>query len=151
MTAATTLLDELRQLGATCEVVDGALRIAVPKAKATPELRRLVADHRDELRQLLERTLPAPDPRRLTLTDCAAALAAMHTELRAIYPAGALALLDVDADLKRRFDASEARIDDLARTPGGPLDADFRAAVDGHVTVWRELIGRVQAKRDHRG
>lgn len=139
---APALLEELRQLGASVAVVDGRLRIEVPRGRVTPELRESLTRHRDELRALLERSLPAQDPRQLTLVDCLELLGEVHATIRCVYVPGALALLDTDPDLRQRFDATEARIDDLARTPGGPAESDFRRALADHAAVWRELVAR---------
>jgi len=142
---ATTLLEELRQLGATAAVVDGRLRIEAPRGRVTPELRATLATHKAELLALLTRTLPAPDPQHLTVANCLELLTEMHAGIRADYPAGALSLLDTDLDLRQRFDATEARIDELAKVAGGPAEAEFRAAIEAHTAVWRELIGRYRA------
>jgi len=145
---ATSLLDELRQMGATVVVVDGRLRIEAPRGRVTPELRSTLADHKAELLTLLSNTLPAADPRRLDLADCIELLDEMHAGIRADYEPGALKLLDVDPDLNGRFEVTKARIDQLARVAGGPTEADFREAIEGYAVVWREIIARHRAHRE---
>ena len=144
--SAAVLLEELRQLVATVAVVDGRLRVEAPRGRVTPELRESLSRHKDELRALLERTLPEPGPHRLGLAECVALLDAMHAEIRAAYVDGALALLDADPDLAGRLRATEARLDELARMPGGPVEADFRVAVEAHAALWREIIARARAR-----
>jgi len=85
---------------------------------------------------------------RCMLTDCLALLDDMHTGIRADYEPGALALLDTDPDLARRFHATEAHIDALAKVEGGPIEADFRAAIEAHAAIWREIIARHRAQRE---
>jgi len=85
---------------------------------------------------------------RCSLADCLMLLDDMHAGIRAIYEAGALALLESDLGLQRRFEATEARIDQLAKVFGGPTDTDFRAAVEAHAAVWRELSARQRARRE---
>jgi hypothetical protein len=148
MSTAATLLSELRRAGATVTVAGDKLRIEAPDGTITPELHRTLADHKAELLALLERTLPPTDPRRLTLADCVELLDDMHAGIRANYPAGALSLLNTDRDLRQRFEATEARIDDLAKVACGPTESDFRAAIKAHADVWRELIARYRAHRE---
>lgn len=90
----------------------------------------------------------SPRNERCALAECLALLAEMHAGIRAVYPAGALAVLDTDPDLRKRFRATEAAIDEAARLPGGPMEADFRAAVEAHAAVWGELIARHRARAD---
>jgi hypothetical protein len=144
---AVEVFADLRHRGVKLFVVDGVLRYRAPRGVLTPALRATLSAHRDELRAMLT---AVPDTRRLTLPDCIELLAEIHAEIRATYPAGALALLPTDPDLTRRFRATEARIDDLARIPGGPGEADFRAAVEAHFTVWRELTARHRARAEQR-
>ena len=148
---AVTLLEELRQLGASVAVVDGSrLRIEVPRGRVTPQLRESLTRHKGELLALLSSTLPPQEPHRLTLGDCLELLIEMHASNRAAYEPGALSLLDTDADLCRRFHATEARIDELAGVPSGPTEADFRTAIEAHAAVWRELVARYRAHLERR-
>jgi hypothetical protein len=82
---------------------------------------------------------------RCTLADCLELLDDMHASIRADYAPGALALLDTDQDLRRRFDATEARIDELAKVTGGPTEADFHEALADHAAIWREISQRHRA------
>lgn len=140
------LLSTLREVGATCTVIDGELRFVIPKGRCTPELRQSVADNRAELRALLERSAPLPTHGGLGVDDCVADLADMHSRIRADYPAGAMAVLDTDAVLRGRVGRTEDVLDELARTPGGPLEVDWRRAVAAHEAVWREVIARHNAR-----
>ena len=72
----------------------------------------------------------------------------MHGSIRADYVPGAWSLLDTEPDLRRRFEATETRIDQLARVPGGPTEADYRTAIEAHAAVWREIIARHRAHRE---
>jgi hypothetical protein len=148
MTTAATLLTELRQMGATVSVAGYNLRIEAPDGTVTPELRQLLTEHKSELLALLSRTLPAADPRRLDVADCLGLLDDLHTGIRAEYEPRVLGLLDTDPDLRRRFDTTEARIDELARTPRGPTEGDFRAAAEAHGAAWREIIARHGARQE---
>lgn len=145
MTAAVTLLDSLRDMGATVTVAGDKLRIEAPDGTVTPELRQVLTEHKPELLALLKRTLPVPPADRLTPADCIEMLDEMHAGIRAVYLPGALRLLDRDRGLRARFTGTEARIDELAATPGGPAEGDFRQALEAHAAVWREIVDR------HRG
>lgn len=79
---------------------------------------------------------------RVTLDDAAADLAAMHADIARDWSAGGFAILDDDPDLKRRFQGAEQILDDLARTPGGPLRCDWTAAVGALAAVLREIMQR---------
>lgn len=71
----------------------------------------------------------------------------MHTELRAEYVEGALPwALATLPELARRLDDAEAAIDRLAGTR--PTEADFRAVVEAHAHVWREIVARHRAHRE---
>jgi len=85
---------------------------------------------------------------RLTPADCLELLMEMHASNRADYPAGALSLLDTDADLCRRFHATEARIDELAKVAGGPTESDFRRVLAAHAAIWREISQRSRAQME---
>ena len=85
---------------------------------------------------------------RLDLADCLRLLDDMHASNRAAYEPGALSQLDADADLYRRFHATEARIDELAKVVGGPTETDFRRALADHAAVWRELVACYRAHKE---
>jgi len=89
---------------------------------------------------------PRPDVR-LTLVDTLEMLSLMHDSIRAEYIAGALPwVLDSDPDLARRFHQTESDIDQLAGT--GPTEPAWRAALDAHRAVWREVVTRYRAHRE---
>jgi hypothetical protein len=67
-------------------------------------------------------------------------------EVEADYVDGALALLDADPDLVRRFRETEAAID--ARVKAGPTEGDLRAALSAHVVVIRECCARLRARQE---
>lgn len=101
----------------------------------------------DLARRLRESEPGEPVPR-LNLGDCLEMVIQMHASNRADYAPGALALLDTDRDLRERFDTTEARIDALAKVPGGPTESDFRRALADHAAVWRELVARYRAHQE---
>jgi hypothetical protein len=91
----------------------------------------------------------APEPGcRLDTVDCVVLIRQAFETIEAEYVAGTLTLLDRDPDLRERFDATESRIDDLAKVPGGPTESDFRAAIEAHANVWREIVARHRAHRE---
>jgi hypothetical protein len=65
------------------------------------------------------------------------------------YVSGALALLDTDPDLCRRFHDTEAAID--AAVKAEPTERELRAALTVHVSVIRECCARYQAQRERQG
>lgn len=146
MTSAIVLLTELRQLGADVAVVNGRLRIEAPRGAVTPGLRQALTDHKAELLAIL--TPGADVGGHLTPADVGELLTDMHASIRAAYSPGALRLLDRDPNLRQRFDATESCIDDLAKVPGGPTEAEFRTALEAHAAVWRELVARYQAHQE---
>lgn len=85
---------------------------------------------------------------RITLAEAAADLARMHAKIARDWPEGAFAMLDADPDLRRRFEDAERTLDNLARTPGGPLRGDWTAAVAGLAAVLREIVDRYRARRE---
>ncbi|MGD0945873.1 MAG: hypothetical protein ABSA52_00465 [Candidatus Binatia bacterium] len=101
-----------------------------------------------DLARRLRESEPTEPASRFDLADCLALLDDMHAGIRAEYVPGALALLDTDPDLARRFHATEDRIDGLARVAGGPTEADFRTAIEAHAAVWRELVARYRAHKE---
>ncbi|MFN8626032.1 MAG: hypothetical protein U0587_08640 [Candidatus Binatia bacterium] len=143
---AETLLDSLRQLGATVTVQGDKLRIEAPAGTVTPELRRTLADHKPELLALLSRTMPTPPTDRMTLADCLAMLHDLHAELHTWNPITVGQayrwMMDERPDLGRRFRDTEARIDTFAAEPGGPIEAHFRGAIEAHRQVWLEMLQR---------
>lgn len=92
---------------------------------------------------------PVEPDTRLTPADCLELLTETHAEILGEYIKGAwpwaLATLPY---LVRRLQNSESRIDDLAKVPGGPMEATFRAALAAHAAVWREIIARYRAHRE---
>ena len=91
---------------------------------------------------------PTTELERLDTTDCLELLGEMHAGIRAEYVDGALSLLDADPVLARRFQATEARIDALAKVPGGPPELEFRAAIEAHAAIWHEIIARHRAQQE---
>jgi len=84
----------------------------------------------------------------LDIADCMVLIRKTFEGLEAEYESGALSVLDSNQDLRRRFDATEARIDELAKVPGGPTEYDFCRALAEHAAVWRELIARYRARQE---
>ena len=66
--------------------------------------------------------------------------------VEAEYVDGALALLDADPDLARRFHESESVINVAAKV--GPTEDELRAALAAHVAVIREACQRRRAQRE---
>jgi hypothetical protein len=84
--------------------------------------------------------------------DAAAAdLAVMLREIARDWRAGSFAILDDDPDLWRRFTGAEQILDDIAGIPGGPLRADWTAAVAGLAAALREIIQRFNAIHERKG
>jgi len=95
--------------------------------------------------------VPAVEPSdapRLDLADCLEFLTETHAGIWADYPVGALAVLELDAELSRRFHETEERIDTLAKVAGGPTESDFRRALADHAAVWREIFQRSRAHEE---
>jgi len=86
----------------------------------------------------------------LDIADCMVLIRKTFEGLEAEYESGALYMLDSNHDLRRRFDATEQRIDELAKLPGGPAEYDFCQALAEHAAVWRELIARYRARQERR-
>jgi hypothetical protein len=91
----------------------------------------------------------APEPGCcLDTADCEVLIHQAFETIEAEYIDDALTLLDTDPDLAERLSATEDRINDLAKTPDGPTEADFRAALVAYAAVWREIIARHRAHRE---
>ncbi|MBI4517343.1 MAG: hypothetical protein HY699_16185 [Deltaproteobacteria bacterium] len=98
-----------------------------------------------ESREPLASTEPAFDPnRRLALADCCASLAALHADLAAGHEPGAVPW--AFPDLAERHRKAEDCLDALAKTPGGPTEADWRAGLEELRAVWLEARGRFGAQ-----
>ena len=91
---------------------------------------------------------PEPDDgaQRLDAADCVALVHQAFDAVAAEYVDGALALLDSDADLCRRFHDTEAAIDAAVRV--GRTEPELRAALAAHVAVIREACQRKRAQRE---
>ncbi len=108
--------------------------------------------HGNEHLSTLGEHLSAGHRARLSLVDCVALLDAMHAELRAEYEPNALGwVFDTLPDLVQQLHDTEARIDALAKTTGGPTEADFREALAVRATVWRAMVARYRAHREQHG
>jgi hypothetical protein len=96
--------------------------------------RRLRGSERDE------------NARRLDVADC---MTMIREAFEAVeYVEGALALLDTDPDVARRFHDTEAVID--AAVKAGPTEGELRAALAAHVAVIREACQRQRAQQERR-
>jgi hypothetical protein len=83
---------------------------------------------------------------RLDLPDCVTLIRETFEAVATEYLDGALALLDTDPDLCRRFHDTEAAID--AAVKAGPTEGELRAALAAHVAVIREACQRRRAQRE---
>jgi hypothetical protein len=88
----------------------------------------------------------AGKPERCSLTDCEALIRETFETVAAEYVGGALALLDTDPNLCRRFHDTEAAIDGAVKA--GPTEGELRAALAAHVAVIREACQRRRAQRE---
>jgi len=89
----------------------------------------------------------APEPGgRLDTADCAVLIHHAFEAVAANYVESALALLDTDPDLCRRFHDTEAAIDRAVKA--GPTEAELRAALAAHVAVIDEACQRKRAQRE---
>lgn len=103
---------------------------------------------------LSKKLLREHDSPRLDVPTCLELLTELHASLRGHYEPGAAAwAFDHIPELKQRFDETETAIDRLAGQR--PTETAFRAALEAHAMVWREISGRYRAHQeyndDHRG
>jgi hypothetical protein len=90
-------------------------------------------------------TAKLPDTaRRLDAADCMILVRECFEAVE--YVGGALALLDADPDLCRRFRETETAID--AAVDAGPTEGEFRAALAAHVAVIGECVARKRAQQE---
>jgi hypothetical protein len=79
---------------------------------------------------------------RLDLPDCVTLIRETFEAVATEYLDGALALLDTDPDLCRRFHDTEAAV------KAGPTEHELRVALAAHVAVIREACQRRRAQRE---
>jgi hypothetical protein len=134
------LLEDLTSRGVQL-TPDGDGLVVRPASKLTDSDRQAIRTHKPELLAVLN---PPREGRRLDSADCGALIREAFEVLE--YVDGALALLETDPDLCRRFHDTEAAIDAVAKTV--PTEAEFRGAVTAHVAVIRECVERKRAQRE---
>jgi hypothetical protein len=140
---AVEVLTALRSRGVELTVADGVLWYRAPRGVLTPELRATLSAHKAELLQMLN---PPRDARRLDLADCITLIRKAFETVESDYVDGALALLDADPDLCRRFRESGEAID--AAVKAGPTEGELRAALTAHVVVICECCERKRARQE---
>jgi hypothetical protein len=141
---ALEVLADLHHRGVDLFVADGTLHYRAPRGVLTPELRAALSAHKAELVALLA---PKTEPTRpLDVADCLALIRETFETVATEYVGGALALLDTDPDLRRRFHDTEAAID--AAVKAGPTEGELRAALAAHVAVIRECCERKRAQQE---
>lgn len=141
---ALEVLSELRHRGVELFVAEGALRYRAPRGVLTPELRAALSVHKAELVAMLA---PAAEPTcRLDLGDCMELIRDAFEAVASGYVEGALALLETDPDLCRRFHDTEAVIDAVVKA--GPTAPALGAALTAHVAVIREACQRLRARTE---
>jgi len=153
------IVAELRARGVALWVEGDSLHYRAPRGALTPELRTALADHKAELMNRL-RCSRSPKMLRhgnehlnalgehlwVDRLDAAAAdvlIREAFAPVVASYVEGALAVLEADRDLAKRYRDTEATVDAAARAgTEGPL----RAAVAAHVAVIGESVARRRAQ-----
>jgi len=88
-----------------------------------------------------------PEQPRLSLAECQHLLDQTLAAVREAYVPGALSLLDADPQLGRRFREAEERLNRLFAVEGGPLEGEFRSALDTYAAVLGECSERMRARR----
>lgn len=99
-----------------------------------------------DLARRLRDSEPTSTAAPLDPADCLGLIRATFDVVAADYVDGALALLNTDPDLCRRFHDTEAAI--YAAVNAGPTEAELRAALAACVAVIRECCQRKLAQRD---
>ena len=125
MSTGSVLLSELRQLGATVDVIGDRLRIEVPRGTMTNEMRQAVRAHKAEVIAAVKRKR-AQGPDGWHGDDCVAAIGEVFAELKRTYIAGTFDFIAGDNVLAARLGAVE---DALQRITETGSESAFRQAL----------------------
>jgi hypothetical protein len=136
------LLATLTAKGVVLRPVPDGIAFEAPQGVLTAELKAELAAHKREVLAMLSG--PA-DTARLDLAEAMVLIATAFEAVHVEYIEGALDMLDADADLAKRFSASEAAIDAAIKAGNA---SQLHAALAAHVEVIRECIRRTRAQRD---